>query len=275
MPIIYSYPPIGNLSAKDRFIVTKEKPEDGNPTRSISASDLAAYIAPLVTGVGTGTTNYLTLWSDGPLGQLGDSIAKFELGDTIRVEGKFYVEEEFEVEGEAIFYNGVEVDSGGLNVIGGLSCDTLSIAGSSDLEVDTLEVNDSVLIGNPDPAAPKKWEFDTGGNTRIVGGQWEFSQFSLGIVDLRMTVDGQVSMYCPLEMFGNSIIEVNNLTVPYGDATFSNDVTIDGKVALNGLSAYADDAAAGAAGIPTGDLYQTNGSGAAPLNVAGIVMVKQ
>jgi len=41
------------------------------------------------------------------------------------------------------------------------------------------------------------------------------------------------------------------------------------------LPAHADDAAAGAAGLTTGKLYQTSGSGAAPLNVAGIVMIKQ
>jgi len=38
---------------------------------------------------------------------------------------------------------------------------------------------------------------------------------------------------------------------------------------------YADDAAAGAAGLLTGRWYQTSGAGAAPLNVAGILMVKQ
>jgi len=38
---------------------------------------------------------------------------------------------------------------------------------------------------------------------------------------------------------------------------------------------YADDAAAGAAGLFTGRWYQTSGAGAAPLNVAGILMVKQ
>jgi|GEM_PF-3447486 len=38
---------------------------------------------------------------------------------------------------------------------------------------------------------------------------------------------------------------------------------------------YADDAAAGAAGLLTGRWYQTDGTGAAPLNVAGILMIKQ
>ena len=41
------------------------------------------------------------------------------------------------------------------------------------------------------------------------------------------------------------------------------------------LPQYADDAAAGGAGLVAGDLYQTTGAGAAPLNVAGIVMAKQ
>lgn len=41
------------------------------------------------------------------------------------------------------------------------------------------------------------------------------------------------------------------------------------------LDEYADDAAAGAGGIEAPGLYQTDGTGAAPLNVAGIVMVKQ
>jgi len=46
------------------------------------------------------------------------------------------------------------------------------------------------------------------------------------------------------------------------------------KVFFN-LDAYADDAAAGAAGLTVNQLYQTDGTGAAPLNVAGIVMAKQ
>ncbi len=41
------------------------------------------------------------------------------------------------------------------------------------------------------------------------------------------------------------------------------------------LSAFDDDAAAGGGGLTTGRLYQTTGAGAAPLNAAGIVMVKQ
>ncbi len=39
--------------------------------------------------------------------------------------------------------------------------------------------------------------------------------------------------------------------------------------------AYDDDAAAGAAGLTTGMVYMTTGSGSAPLNAAGILMIKQ
>ena len=41
------------------------------------------------------------------------------------------------------------------------------------------------------------------------------------------------------------------------------------------LPAYADDADAGANGLVAGDRYQTSGAGSAPLNVQGIVMIKQ
>lgn len=38
---------------------------------------------------------------------------------------------------------------------------------------------------------------------------------------------------------------------------------------------YADDAAAGVGGLVTGQVYQTSGAGVAPLNAAGILMIKQ
>lgn len=41
------------------------------------------------------------------------------------------------------------------------------------------------------------------------------------------------------------------------------------------LAAFDDDAAAGVGGLSAGDMYQTTGSGAAPLNAAGILLVKQ
>jgi hypothetical protein len=45
-------------------------------------------------------------------------------------------------------------------------------------------------------------------------------------------------------------------------------------IKINTIPAYNNDAAAGVAGLVAGDIYRTTGAGAAPLNVAGIVMVK-
>lgn len=63
------------------------------------------------------------------------------------------------------------------------------------------------------------------------------------------------------------------------DATIKNisnaDFEVNGTINISGLPAYADEAAATAAGLTTNTLYQTDGSAASPLNVAGIVMVKQ
>ena len=47
------------------------------------------------------------------------------------------------------------------------------------------------------------------------------------------------------------------------------------NVVLSSLSQYDDNAAAVAAGLGAGQQYQTSGLGAAPLNVAGIVMIVQ
>ena len=76
----------------------------------------------------------------------------------------------------------------------------------------------------------------------------------------------------------------NNIVIGFNaqpsSLTASNEITIGNlntdRLRLPGsLPAFADDAAAGAGGILTHMLYQTDGAGAAPLNVAGIVMIKQ
>ena len=48
-----------------------------------------------------------------------------------------------------------------------------------------------------------------------------------------------------------------------------------GIIGTSGMPAYDDDTAAGVGGLAAGEMYQTTGSGAAPLNVAGILMIKQ
>lgn len=65
----------------------------------------------------------------------------------------------------------------------------------------------------------------------------------------------------------------NNTTLRVDDDTKT--ITLAASHISAPLSAYADDADAGTNGVVTGELYQTDGTGSAPLNIAGIVMIKQ
>ena len=73
MAIIFTYPPIqaSDVDPQDRLIISKMN-IDGNPTKSITANQLTAYIKGTPTG-GLGTTNYIPKWVDGPNSILGDS----------------------------------------------------------------------------------------------------------------------------------------------------------------------------------------------------------
>ena len=77
MAIIYTYPKITTLENNDLLIISKME-EEGKPTKSVSVANLANFIAPLIPGAGTvtgtGTTDTLPIWTDGPSGVLGDSI---------------------------------------------------------------------------------------------------------------------------------------------------------------------------------------------------------
>jgi len=60
--------------------------------------------------------------------------------------------------------------------------------------------------------------------------------------------------------------------------TNSTGITIDDvneQITIGNIKAYDDDTAAGTAGLTAGMVYMTTGSGAAPLNVSGILMIKQ
>ena len=82
MAIIYTYPnlPLSSLSAEDLLVITNVDATNNNPTKSVTLADIATYITN--TGTGSGTTNTLTLWSDGPSGLLGDSILTQDVGAT-------------------------------------------------------------------------------------------------------------------------------------------------------------------------------------------------
>ncbi len=73
---------------------------------------------------------------------------------------------------------------------------------------------------------------------------------------------------------------VESGTLLLGNRTGGNNtkITIDDvneHITISNLPAFDDDTAAGTAGLTAGMVYMTTGSGAAPLNAAGILMIKQ
>ncbi len=89
MAIIYSYPQINlsSISADDLMIIS-DMNADGRPTKSLTLKNLADFVTS--TGTGTGTTNKIIKWSDGPAGLLGDSIMNEDI-DKIYVDGQLRI----------------------------------------------------------------------------------------------------------------------------------------------------------------------------------------
>lgn len=69
----------------------------------------------------------------------------------------------------------------------------------------------------------------------------------------------------------NAVVTSKNPTVCWKITTLTN-FTL---TTLAAKPAYDDNTAAVAGGLAAGDIYQTTGAGAAPLNAAGILMVVQ
>jgi len=85
MAIIYSYPIITSLTNDDRLIISDMDSTTGNPTKSVTLSTLKSFISgtPGAGGVtGTGTTNKIPLWTNGPSGVIGDSLLQQDVGGT-------------------------------------------------------------------------------------------------------------------------------------------------------------------------------------------------
>ena len=84
MAIIYTYPQLTTLQESDLLLISDTSAN--NSTKSVTLANIAAFLG---TG-GTGSTNTLTRWTDGPLGLLGDSIVAQNVGATIlTVTGNF------------------------------------------------------------------------------------------------------------------------------------------------------------------------------------------
>jgi len=78
MPIIYTYPPLTALQGSDLLLISDTSTK--NATKRVTLANIASYVTG--TGGGTGTTDTLTMWTDGPGGLLGDSLIAQDAGAT-------------------------------------------------------------------------------------------------------------------------------------------------------------------------------------------------
>lgn len=110
------------------------------------------------------------------------------------------------------------------------------------------------------------------------------NEWQIGTVLPNTTIEGSITFIVTDDSL-NPYEHVFVLTAGSGCvACFQDDrleVTVDGvscsnvKDCIGSLPAYDDDTDAGNNGLIAGDVYQTTGSGAAPLNTAGIVKIVQ
>ena len=189
---------------------------------------------------GTGTTDYFVKFIDGPNGVIGD------------------VPNVLEQAGEVLFQADVRFDAG------------VQFDGGAVGSFQNLEMLDGSVIKFMDSAGPVDVEINSvvGSNTLSIS-----NNVSLP-TDKKLNFGP--SAYIEGTVAGTKIIvrASDDILFQPGNTQHVEFVSTGG-VNLNSLGSYADDAAAGAAGVPQNGLYQTDGTGVAPLNVAGIVMIKQ
>jgi hypothetical protein len=106
MAIIYSYPKVTSPLATDVLVLTDTTLTAGkrkNKTKSLSMSDLAAYVVSSTSGItGSGTLNTIPLFTPSGV-KLGDSIiTQAASGQGVTVTGQLDVTQDFNVTGDAI-----------------------------------------------------------------------------------------------------------------------------------------------------------------------------
>ena len=193
-----------------------------------------------VTVTGTGTTDYLVKFTDGPNGVIGDVTGVLEQA------------------GEVIFQQDVRFD------------DVVQFDGGTVSSFQNLEMLDGAAIKFQDSAGPVDVEINSvvGSNTLSISNNVSLPS------DKKLNFGP--SAYIEGTVAGSKIIVRASDDILFQPGNVQHvEFVSTGGVNLNSLGSYADDAAAGVAGVPQNGLYQTDGSGAAPLNVAGIVMIKQ
>jgi hypothetical protein len=143
--------------------------------------------------------------------------------------------------------------------VGAINVDATVINVSVDDAIDTSTINITpslidILTSNATNTAQQTFSSNIELNVTD-GTNTNFTQFNIGDTILSVT-DGT----------DTSQVTINAQTI-----TISPSINLS----ITSIPAFADDAAAGTAGLLINDVYQTDGTGAAPLNVAGVLMIKQ
>tara|TARA_R100001129_G_scaffold126088_1_gene88351 strand:- start:82 stop:1569 length:1488 start_codon:yes stop_codon:yes gene_type:complete len=205
--------------------------------------DASGNIIETATGsgvTGTGTTDYLVKFTDGPNGVIGDVPGVLEQA------------------GEVIFQQDVRFD------------DVVQFDGGTVSSFQNIEMLDGAAIKFQDSAGPVDVEINSvvGSNTLSISNNVSLPS------DKKLNFGP--SAYIEGTVAGSKIIVRASDDILFQPGNVQHvEFVSTGGVNLNSLGSYADDAAAGVGGVPQNGLYQTDGTGAAPLNVAGIVMIKQ
>jgi hypothetical protein len=195
---------------------------------------------------GSGTTGFLPIWTSAT--GLGDSEIERTLsygadGGQYELRGNLKIFGESSGAGVAALF--IEDDLGARLEIR----DVVSPGGAinSEFEIQASDIGISIGTTASSPV------------DQLLLGSLSAGQFRFSTV----TDSGGTDIYC--------FAPATNLGKALGSPTPSG----AWRRAFFNLPAYADDAAAVAGGSVSNELYQTDGTGAAPLNVAGIVMVTQ
>jgi hypothetical protein len=155
------------------------------------------------------------------------------------------------------FQNGLTKDAFNIATLGGTL--TASTTISKDGHFFRTNGQGDNILRTIEPTSDTITEIQTTNNTTFIR-----SSDNLNTIYSEVTVDitGDVS----IASSGASVSSIF-LTQDIGDGTAG--------IFIAGIPAYDDDAAAGLAGLTSGVLFQTTGLGAAPLDEAGILMIKQ
>ena len=188
MAIVYTYPQTTDLQSNDLFIVSKMD-DVTRQTRSISAANLANYIAPLIPGAGTvtgdGTTNHLVKFVDGPNGVIGDAPiidtpgGEVQVNADLLVNGFFTAEQQASIGDELTMVNGgpITLDDpvgppAGVNASINFTGDNFLVErpGLGNITLEKPSGNVIINANNTNGGVSASFQFGTGGTIKGTSG---------------------------------------------------------------------------------------------------------